>query len=102
MKKDKRVFKCDKCPSRRFKNAMQLAKHFKSNPTHRNHRQQVQFEYTQKYKNKGARSTVYDHLPTVSRSTRTSASRVTVKFCTQCGMGRKPAHAYCGGCGSKL
>jgi hypothetical protein len=112
-KKQKRAFRCDHCKSsKRFKNAMQLARHFSDNPDHRNHRQQVQFEYSQSVRDKRGRkrnglfSETTTALPTVAvdlrgRSGKMKAVR-TMKHCTDCGAQRKATHRFCGGCGEKL
>jgi hypothetical protein len=112
-KKQKRAFRCDHCKSsKRFKNAMQLARHFSEHPDHRNHRQQVQFEYSQSVRDKNGRTRkcLFDKeegiLPTVSVGRRESGKKMKVvrsmRFCTGCGTARRATYRYCGGCGGKL
>lgn len=113
MAKRKRTFRCDTCKSRRFKNALMLARHFKKHPSHRNHRQERQFKYSQRVRDERGRSRkglfgkTVTTLPTVRVDLRKrSGSRMKVvrvmKFCTDCGSTRKATHRYCGGCGGRL
>jgi len=103
-KTDKRHFGCDECPRKKFTCAMDLSAHFKDHPKHRNHRQQIQFEYSQTLKAERhesgeiqGRRTV-NGLPTTKR---TIAVKQVMKFCTQCGVRSMPSHNFCGGCGVK-
>jgi hypothetical protein len=103
-KKHRKTFNCDECPRKRFTCAMELSAHFKDYPQHRNHRQQIQFDYSQSVRAERldsgeikARKSV-NGLPTTKR---TVAVRQTLKFCTHCGVRAKATHNFCGGCGEK-
>jgi predicted amidophosphoribosyltransferase len=108
-KPQKKTFKCDRCYVK-LKSAMETSVHFKKFPSHRNHRQQIQFDYSQKNRSlrvasgEATRASINDvatigALPTIQRRMQTVRSG---KFCTECGMARKTIHRYCGGCGLKL
>lgn len=106
---------CEPCHED-FKGTVRLAKHFMENPGHRSMKQQRKFLSNQRddsiarRRNKTKRRRgPYDNqtkavegLPTKRRSTRTSTTRRTGKFCTNCGERRMPSHNYCGGCGDKV
>jgi hypothetical protein len=103
-KKQSRTFKCDECPRKKFSCAMNLSEHFNDYPKHRNHRQQIQFDYSQSVRaariDSGeiqGRGSV-NGLPTTKRI---AAVRQVFKFCTQCGVRAKATHNFCGGCGVK-
>jgi hypothetical protein len=104
-KKRKKTFKCDECPRKKFTCAMDLSAHFKENPKHRNHRQHIQFEYSQSVRAERLETgeiqprRSVNGLPTTKR---VQATRITNKFCTQCGVRSKAAHNFCGCCGVKL
>jgi len=105
MKTKRKTFKCETCTRKQFTNAVELSKHFKKYPTHRNKRQQMQFKYSQSVRadrhQSGsiiARNSV-NGLPTTKRAT---TARKAQKFCTNCGTRMMPSHNFCGGCGGKL
>jgi hypothetical protein len=102
---------CEPCHED-FKGTVRLAKHFKENPGHRSMKQQRKFLSNQRDKSiaqrrnktkrrKGHYSKTRS-LPTIRKATRTKTTRITERFCTQCGAGRKPLYRFCGGCGEKL
>lgn len=104
----KRKFICDECPNKKFVNTRLLATHFKKYPEHRNHRQQVQFEYSQAIRDKAGRvrpgifKSPQDVLPMVKATRMKRVRTALMKFCTGCGNRTLPSYTYCGGCGIKL
>ena len=99
----KKTFKCDNCRVK-LKSSYDTARHFKKHPSHRNHRQQIQWEYSQgaiQERGGPVRKGIFDgDLPTV-KSGKMRVVRAQ-KFCTGCGNQRRANHNFCGGCGERL
>jgi hypothetical protein len=96
MARKKPRFRCQKCRKNLGSAALSFA-HFQKLPSHRTERQLRDY-----HANLALRKRNEGTLPTVRRTTRTSTTRRTGKFCTNCGERRMPSHNYCGGCGDKI
>jgi hypothetical protein len=96
-----RASRCEKCKIN-FKTTREASAHFKKAPSHRTEQQQRKYLSNRRDVTKARRRK--RGLPTVPIRRRRSAARVesTMKFCTHCGLRRKPSHHFCGSCGEKI
>jgi hypothetical protein len=105
----KRIYRCHKC-KKNYPGPVEISHHFKEHPKHRTRAQQLKFKQNQREtksrRQSGGqpRKSIYFRgskgLPTVTRRTRVMG-KVGGRYCTRCGVARKPSHRFCGGCGVK-
>jgi hypothetical protein len=98
MARKKPRFLCKKC-NKNLGSAAKSYRHFKKNPTHRTERQAKDYKQNLALREKKGLRPI-GKLPTVVRKKRAMV-KVGVRYCTQCGNGRRSTHVYCGNCGVK-